>query len=341
MDHANDPANDQANDQAKHQPKDKIGRFEILRRLGEGGMGEVFLARDPLLDREVAVKTILSDRAVASDSQERFLREAKTAGALSHPNLVTVHEFGVDAGIRFIVMEYLPGQDLRAFLSLRSLTPWEVLEVLAQVCDGLAHAHARKVLHRDIKPSNVRVWREDGKIRAKVMDFGLARLPDSDLTATGAIMGTFAYMAPESLSSGKSDERSDTYAVGVILFEALKGVRPTLAVTLPEMAKAGAPQIPFALPADALKGISSRTWEIVMKAMAGDPAQRFQTASELALALRGAQDPGWPGLSPEPIRYDRLRNLYSPRPQPHRMSSREVKTILLQVDDRAPGLSLG
>ncbi len=259
-------------------------------------MGEVFLARDPLLDREVAVKTILSDRAISQDTQERFLREAKTAGALSHPNLVTVHEFGVDAGTRFIVMEYLPGQDLRSFLALRSLTPAEVLEVLAQVCDGLAHAHSRKVLHRDIKPSNVRVWRDGGNLHAKVMDFGLARLPDSDLTATGAVMGTFAYMAPESLSGGQSDERSDTYAVGVILYEALMGVRPMLALTLPQMAPDHGVRAMPSLPAGALQGISSRTWEIVQKALALDPAQRFQTARELAVAIRGAQDPAWYGL---------------------------------------------
>ncbi len=260
-------------------------------------MGEVFLAVDPELERQVAVKTILGDRSISQDAQERFLREAKAAGALSHPNLVTVHEFGLDQGTRYMVMEYLPGQDLRVFLSARTLAPAEVLEVLAQVCDGLAHAHARGILHRDIKPSNLRVWRDGRKLHVKIMDFGLARVPDSDLTATGAVMGTFAYMAPETLATGRSDARSDTYAVGVILFEALKGVRPMLAPTMPQGSGVMAPAPGLGLPEGALTGISSHTWDIVVKAMTVDPELRFQSAQDLASALRAAQDPVWPGFA--------------------------------------------
>src|SRR5690348_9860681 len=135
----------------------QLGRFEILRPLGQGGMGQVFLARDPAIGREVALKTISSDRIAAPMARERFLNEAKAAGTLSHANLITIHEFGEDGGVLFLVMEYLEGEDLSALLRRRALTPAQSLELMAQVCDGLAYAHAKGVLHRDVKPSNVRV----------------------------------------------------------------------------------------------------------------------------------------------------------------------------------------
>ncbi|HEU4952047.1 MAG TPA: serine/threonine-protein kinase, partial [Holophagaceae bacterium] len=201
----------------------RLGRFELIRPLGQGGMGQVFLARDTAMGREVALKTISSDMLLTPKAKERFLQEAKAAGALSHPGLVTVHELGEDAGTLFLVMEYLPGEDLSALLRRRALQPAQALELLAQVCDGLAYAHAKGVLHRDVKPSNIRVLEQSGRLVAKLMDFGVARLPDSQLTGTGDRVGTLSYMAPEYLRGGAPTIQCDLYPVGMMLHEALTG----------------------------------------------------------------------------------------------------------------------
>jgi serine/threonine-protein kinase len=267
----------------------QIGRFTVLHPLGEGGMGKVYLARDTAMDREVALKTITAAGAESPKLRERFLREAKAAGALSHPNLVTVHDFGEADGQLYLVMEYLPGMDLSVYLHQRKLTASEALEVMAQVCDGLAYAHAKGVLHRDVKPTNVRVQRVAGRLHAKLMDFGVAHIPGSSLTATGDLVGTFAYMAPEYLRTGEADARCDLYAVGMMLHEALTGELPAMAPTLPGQALAeGAKR-------STLEGVSPRTWEIVEKALA-PASRRFDSARDMAAALRAAQDPAWPGL---------------------------------------------
>ena len=204
----------------------KLGRFDILKSLGQGAMGEVFLGLDPAIGREVAIKTIHREAALGTEARQRFAREARAAGTLNHPNLVTIHEFGEDQGVLYLAMEFVPGMDLEAMLRDRVLAPVEALEVLAQVCDGLAYAHQKGVLHRDIKPSNIRVSREGECLRAKVMDFGIARVAGSDMTGTGTLLGTFGYMAPEYIRTGVPDPRSDLFAVGVILYEALAGRRP-------------------------------------------------------------------------------------------------------------------
>lgn len=266
---------------------ERIGKFEILGKLGQGGMGEVFLARDPGLGREVALKVIGPALTQSEGGRERFLREARAAGTLSHPNLVTVHEFGEDEGVLYLVMELLAGEDLNTCLREGSLTSAEALEVMAQVCDGLAYAHGKGILHRDIKPSNVRVWRAEGRILAKVLDFGVARLQDSDLTQTGMLVGTFQYMAPEYLQTKKADARGDLYAVGVMLHEALVGGRPEQGPTTPSGDRGAATQPAQA--AGASPGVSRRLLALAEKAVALDPSQRFQTATEFARALRAAQ----------------------------------------------------
>ncbi|HJW09733.1 MAG TPA: serine/threonine-protein kinase, partial [Holophagaceae bacterium] len=154
-------------------PPKRLGRFEILRPLGEGGMGQVYLAKDPTIGREVAIKVINTELVKGGRGRERFIHEAKAAGSLSHPNLITIHEFGEDEGVLFLVMEYLPGQDLSVFLRNHSISQEEALEICAQICDGLASAHERGIFHRDVKPSNVRVRRESGRLLVKLMDFGV------------------------------------------------------------------------------------------------------------------------------------------------------------------------
>ena len=273
---------------------ERIGKFAIIRKLGQGGMGEVFLGEDAAIGRRVAIKTISSDRNPTPAARERFLREAKAAGSLSHPNLITVHEFGEDQGLLYMVMEYLPGNDFSTFLANRSLSSQESLEIMAQVCDGLAYAHAKGVIHRDIKPSNVRVWRDEGRLVVKVMDFGVARLPDSDFTVTGALMGTYKYMAPEYLQTKKADPRCDLYAVGVMLHEALIGGHPEPGPTVPAPGGGAEAENPFA--AVPPPEVNPSFLGLAAKAIAIDPAQRFQTASEFSGVLRAAQDPRWPGL---------------------------------------------
>ncbi|MBS1767822.1 MAG: protein kinase [Acidobacteria bacterium] len=265
----------------------RLGRFELIRPLGQGGMGQVFLARDPSIGREVALKTISSDLVQTPKARDRFLNEAKAAGALSHGNLVTVHEFGEESGTLFLVMEYLEGEDLSALLRRRALTPAQALEIMAQICDGLAYAHAKGVLHRDVKPSNVRVIEQSGRLVAKLMDFGVARLPDSQLTGTGDRVGTLSYMAPEYLRGGQPTIQCDLYPVGMMLHEALTGELPGLSPTLPRGSR---PQAPMAVPAKTgiVRDLPARLVPLLHRALAADPADRFPSAEAFATALRAA-----------------------------------------------------
>lgn len=275
--------------------KTRIGKFEIQRRLGEGAMGEVFLGRDPIIGREVAIKTIRPQIATGDESRERFYREARAAGTLNHPNLVTVHEFGEDDGILFLAMEYVPGQDLQTLLLDHSLTRPQILEIVAQVCDGLAYAHARGIMHRDIKPSNIRVDWHQGRPFVKVMDFGIARIAGSDMTGSGTILGTFGYMAPEYISSGIPDPRADIFACGVILYEALAGERPFAGDTTATVLYRIVHEDPKPLDPAHLHGISPAVQNILDQALEKDPGKRYQRAEVMSAALRSAKDPNWQG----------------------------------------------
>lgn len=292
----------------------RIGKFEILRRLGEGAMGEVFLAQDPVIGREVAIKTIRKDSVALGEAKEeargRFYREARAAGGLNHPNLVTVHEFGEDQGLLYLAMEFVPGEDLATLLQRRSLTPREILDVLAQVCDGLAYAHSRGVLHRDIKPTNIRVGRLQGRLFAKVMDFGIARIGGSEMTGTGTLLGTFGYMAPEYIQSGIPAPSADLFAVGVILYEALAGRRPFVGDTTATVLYRIVHDAPAPLDLTGLPEVSASLQDIVMRTLSKDPGERFTSAESLAAALRGALDPAWAGPS------DHAPTVQVPRPGP-------------------------
>lgn len=271
----------------------RIGKFEILERLGEGAMGEVSLARDTVLGREVALKTIHPAALNIPDARARFFREAQASGRLGHPNLVSVHEFGEDQGILYIAMEFVPGDDLAGLLRTRSLPAREVLEVLAQVCDGLAYAHQHEVLHRDIKPSNIRVTRISGRPLAKVLDFGIARMAGSELTSSGTLMGTFGYMAPEYIQTGKATPQADLFAVGVILYEALAGFRPFGGESTATVLHRIIHEEPPPLDPAGLQGISPAIREVAVRALSKDPALRYPGAEALAAVLRAAQDPAW------------------------------------------------
>ncbi len=274
---------------------EKLGKFEIKRVLGNGAMGEVYLGVDPSIGREVAIKTILPAAAQGGEAKERFAREARAAGVLNHPNLVTIYEFGEDQGVLYIAMEFVKGHDLDELLQERSLTLSESLEVLAQVCDGLNFAHRQQIVHRDIKPTNVRVQRDGKRLHAKVMDFGVAKISNSDMTATGMVMGTVSYMAPEYIRTGKPDPRSDLFAVGVMLYECLSGRKPFAGDTTPTVLYKIVNEAPEPIDTDKLRGISPAIRSVLDRSLTKNPDDRFQTAEELARALRAAKDPSWMG----------------------------------------------
>lgn len=274
---------------------EKLGKFEIKRVLGNGAMGEVYLGVDPSIGREVAIKTILPAAAQGGEAKERFAREARAAGVLNHPNLVTIYEFGEDQGVLYIAMEFVRGHDLEELLRDQSLTRSEALEVLAQVCDGLGFAHRQQIVHRDIKPTNVRVQRDGKRLVAKVMDFGVAKISNSDMTATGMVMGTVSYMAPEYIRTGKPDPRSDLFAVGVMLYECLSGRKPFSGDTTPTVLYKIVNEAPEPIETERLQGISPAIRTVLDRALCKNPDERHQTAEELAKALRAAKDPSWMG----------------------------------------------
>jgi serine/threonine protein kinase/tetratricopeptide (TPR) repeat protein len=205
-------------------PLKTLGKYQIQQELGKGAMGVVYLGFDPALERKVALKVMAS--AIVSDNElkERFEREAKSVAKLQHPNIVTVYDLGYDAqGAPYIAMEYLKGQDLEQRIRRDPLTFREKLDVVAQTCRGLSHAHKNGIVHRDIKPANVFIT-EGGE--AKIMDFGVARWQQSSHTQTGAVLGTADYMSPEQIRGQKVDGRSDIFSVGVILYRLLTNKKP-------------------------------------------------------------------------------------------------------------------
>jgi tetratricopeptide (TPR) repeat protein/predicted Ser/Thr protein kinase len=213
--------------------RETLGHYEVLGPIGAGGMGEVFVARDPKLGRKVAIKMLPTRLAAEKDTLSRFTQEARSASALNHPNIVTIHEVGADEGTPFIVMEYIEGKDLRTLVQEGSVSIRTVLDIATQIADGLAAAHERGIVHRDLKPENIMVTR-DGFV--KILDFGLAKIMspmgntgentlqmDMPGTNPGTILGTVGYMSPEQATGRRLDFRSDQFALGAILHELVTG----------------------------------------------------------------------------------------------------------------------
>jgi len=205
----------------------QLGRYEIVGELGHGAMGIVYEARDPLIDRKVAIKTI--NLGLALDEKEeyegRFYQEAKAAGRLSHPNIVTIYDVGKSGDVAYIAMEFLEGRELRDIMNDGGLLPVDqVLDIVSQVARGLAYAHEHDIVHRDVKPSNIMVVR-DGHV--KITDFGIARMASSAVhTQTGMVLGSPKYMSPEQVMGKALDQRSDIFSLGVMLYEMLVGQAP-------------------------------------------------------------------------------------------------------------------
>ena len=247
-------------------------------------MGAVYRARDPVLDRLVALKTLSAEILRNPDSLVRFQREARAAARLHHANIVTIYELGDAEGAPYIAMELLEGMDLAEAMSPADrLSLEEKLRIIVETCRGLDYAHKNGVIHRDVKPANIRLLR-DGSV--KIVDFGIARLGDSNLTETGLVLGTPSYLSPEVLLGGRVDHRADMWAVGVMLYELITGKKPFAAPTFPGLAYRIIHEAHPPVDAAAL-GLSELA-EILARALAKDPGQRFRDLSEMASALAHA-----------------------------------------------------
>jgi serine/threonine protein kinase len=262
----------------------KIGRYKIVSELGRGAMGVVYKAEDPNLDRVVALKTIIleKDAEGRAEYQKRFFLEAKAAGKLAHPNIVTVYDFGDVDGVAYLAMELLEGTDLRKRVQQARLTPIEAVEIACQIAEGLAYAHQRGIVHRDIKPANIML---PDRGPAKIMDFGLARMRVADhKTSTGIVLGTPRYMSPEQISGQPVDQRSDIFSLGIVVWEMLTGRRLFSGT---EMA-----QISHSItydehepPTRANPELPAMLDFVVARALKKDPAVRYQDADEMAADL--------------------------------------------------------
>jgi Tol biopolymer transport system component len=269
-------------------PGTRLGPYEIVSSLGAGGMGEVYRARDARLDRTVAIKLLPDTVAPDPDARERFDREARAASSLNHPNILSVFDVGREANGAYLVTELIEGVTLRERLRDGAVPPREIVNVGAQIADGLAAAHGAGLVHRDLKPENIMVTREG---RAKILDFGLAKpVHDSaitqqtrtDISHAGMLVGTVGYISPEQVRGQTADARSDLFSLGVVLYELAAGRQPfaraTAIETLNAVLKEDALELSSAVP-DGLR-------QIVSHCLEKEPERRFQTAADVAFALR-------------------------------------------------------
>jgi tRNA A-37 threonylcarbamoyl transferase component Bud32/tetratricopeptide (TPR) repeat protein len=297
---------------------ERIGKYEIVGKIGQGAMGEVFRAHDPVLNRDVAVKRISAGLDTDETVRKRFQREAQSAALLSHPNIITVYELGFQGEQLFMAMELLDGIDLKHAIAKQKMSLEKGLDVMEQICEGLAFAHTREIVHRDLKPANVHIL-PSGKV--KIMDFGLARLSGSEMTSTGMVMGTPHYMSPEQVRGQKADSRSDIFALGCVFYELVTGRKPfdaesMHAVLFKVMQEEPTPAREFA------PGTPEVFLQVIEKALAKDPAARFQNAGQMLAGLRQARlamatghgHERLPGLDAAPL----------PTPPPPRVSTRSV-----------------
>ena len=260
-------------------------RYEIAAELGRGGMGVVYRAHDPLLNRDVAIK-LIPPTLLSPETEQRFQREAQLVAQMDHPAIVSIYDFGQHEGALFFVMPVVQGTNLRGFIRDRSLLLGDVLDLGVQVADALEYSHSRGVVHRDIKPENIMVTREEGgKIRIRIMDFGLARgATESRITKTGTLIGTMAYLSPEQVTAGVIDGRSDIYSLGTVLYECLVGEPPFSGEIQSILYRIvhEIPQQPRLLGAE----VDPELEKIILGCIDKDPGKRPQKGAEIAEALR-------------------------------------------------------
>jgi serine/threonine protein kinase len=296
----------------------KLSHFEILEKLGEGGMGVVYKARDLRLDRLAAIKVLPEQAGANADRQARFEQEAKAASALNHPNIITVHEIDRAGEAMFIAMEFVDGKTLDEAISRKGMRVSEALKYAVQITDALAAAHGIGIVHRDLKPANIMIT---SKGLVKVVDFGLAKLTQSpkvhvaarDATVTmqsdpGAIVGTAAYMSPEQAQGLGIDARSDIFSFGIVLYEMLTGRRPFAGDTKLSMLVAIVNQEPAPVK-QMVEELPAELDRIVGRCLRKDPAKRFQTMADLHVALGELKEESESGklTGPAPVERPRKR----------------------------------
>jgi serine/threonine-protein kinase len=265
--------------------KDKIGRYEILDKLGQGAMGIVYKALDPLIGRIVAVKTMTESVNLPEEQRKeflnRFFREAKSAGSLQHPNIVTIYDMGEDQGVPFIAMEFVDGKSLSKLIEEKGKFPLlEAINLIKQCAEGLSFAHEKGIVHRDIKPDNILV---DKNGRAVITDFGIAHLEESNLTKTGEVLGTPFFMSPEQILEGRIDRRSDLFSLGVVFYLMVTGKRPFKGETISSVCYHIVHSSPD-LSTD-INAIPSEVISVVSKLLEKDPDRRYACATDLVKDL--------------------------------------------------------
>jgi len=282
----------------------EIGHYKIVKKIGAGGMGEVYLAEDTRLDRRVAVKILPSEFAEDKERMSRFVREAKSASSFNHPNILTIHEIGEADGKHFIATEYIEGETLRDSLQREKLSVKSTLEISIQIASALQAAHAAGIIHRDIKPENVMI-RPDGLV--KILDFGIAKLseppaPTGGLsideeaatviktgTMPGMIIGTANYMSPEQARGQLVDARSDIFSFGVVLYEMIAGVKPFAGETAMDVIGAILHKKPIPV-SQLFSEIPPEIERIINRTLRKDRDERYQTAKDLALDLKDIKE---------------------------------------------------
>ena len=263
----------------------QLGRYRILGELGRGAMGVVYRAEDPLLDRQLAIKTVFvpADDADRSEYEARFTQEARAAGKLGHPGIVTIYDVGREGEVVYMAMELLEGVDLGAQAATRRFPVTEAVSIVERVADALSFAHDRGVVHRDIKPPNIMLV---GGGRVKIMDFGIARMRSSDLkTQTGMMMGTPRYMSPEQVAGRAVDQRSDIFSLGTVLYELLTGTKLFSGNDATEIMY-NVSQLRPVPPSRINRQVPSMLDLVVAKALEKDAGERYQDAHQFSADLR-------------------------------------------------------
>jgi hypothetical protein len=266
----------------------KIGKYDVVGLIAQGGMGVVYKALDPILDRSVAIKMVTAADGEHSDLQKRFFREAQFTASLRHPNIVTIYDLGDFDGTPYLVMEYLSGRSLQSLLEKHALTLQQKINCIRQVCHGLQYAHTRKpsIIHRDIKPANIMVLDDAG---VKIIDFGIARFGQSHNTRTGYILGSYQYMSPEQIKNEELDPRTDLFSVGVVLYQVLTLRFPfegsSIADTLEKITSSPPPPL-----RSRAEGYPPALENVIARALAKRREDRYQTADEMAFDLLQIED---------------------------------------------------
>lgn len=259
-------------------------RYELLEQIGKGGMAMVYRARDLMLERQVAVKVLREDYSRSVMFQERFRQEARAAANLSHPNIVTVHDFGFDRGRLFLVMEFVPGRDLKTLLRQRGRLPLnEALPLMIQACAGIGYAHRAGLVHCDVKPHNMLVTQDQ---RLKVTDFGIARaLASMEPEEQSAVVwGSPQYFAPEQAAGESPSPASDVYSLGIVFYEMLTGSLPFQAPTAAELARLHMEASPTP-PSEYVPDMPPTIEQIILKVLSKEPSARYRTADQLGRVL--------------------------------------------------------